>query len=1128
MATTDTHYPKSSFLVNILNSFAHRTIITTDNQAKVNFISLNECQEFCDLPHMGDNLHENSLFSNEAMSSILDGVQEEEHVINREYNNKLGNLFHLKIIYTPIFTEDHQLEGLLIVIKDMTKEYEQSEKIKQQEKQYKTLFEYSTDAIIIHDLEGKISDVNRKSEAMFGIERDEFLTLYTEDLAYLKNQHEKRARLNKMLQEEGSAYFDCEFIRKDKTLFNGKVSSNLIETTDGEMLIQAIVSDVTAEQKAFRDLEKSNRQYEKLFENTAFGALIIDEENKRVLRCNTMASEILGIDKNNPTAWDTSILHTNLSHDEHTNHLYEVALNHSHSYSISIIDQEGQNRELLVSCRQVEFNDKPCHLSILVDITEKKNYQLELEETNKQLKKSEQNLLEAQEIAHIGNWEFDTVNNKITWSKEVYKIFGFEVNEVDPNYELFTGAIHPDDRERVTRAYYQSIETDLIYHVNYRIVTPKGETKYVEDRGKHLFDKQRKLVRSLGIVQDITKRTFIETELLNSRKKYQSIVDNMHDTYYRTNLKGELIYLSKGVEALSGYTIEELLGQNLANFYSNPSVREQFLRNLAQSNGEYSLQAELQHKNKNIIWMYSNSRYWYDEDGKVGGVEGFARDITQEKMALDALSQSEERWLLALEGAKHGVWDWKIQEEYVFFSRQWSAMLGYEEGQIENSFKSWLTLLHPDDLFRTLNAVRGYISGTKDKYQIQFRMLCQDGSYKWIQSQGAIWERDSEGEALRMVGTHSDITEMQQAQAKEKRLIELIESSSNEIYVFDQESLLFNYVNQGGINNLQYSAEELYTKHAYDITPDFTEKGFRDYIQPLIENSIQEQRFESTFERYDGSTYPVQIHLQLLDTQISTEFLAVVIDISEQTKMNQKIREQEEMMLVQSRHAAMGEMISMIAHQWRQPISIVGMLANTMKYAIESNKVDNATMKEDLQTIANQVQYMSKTIDDFRNFFQKSNAIEEVNLYDLLIEAKSILGAVLQRHNIQMTINCPIAITLSTYSRELVQVFINILSNAKDALGKVTDERGIIIDVVEQEETIKISIFNNGSPIEESIRHKIFEPYFTTKGNFGGTGLGLYMVKSILDKHMHGHIEVENRDNGVSFNITLPKILELE
>ena len=737
--------------------------------------------------------------------------------------------------------------------------------IKHLKNRYQSLFEYSHDAIIIHDLKGKVIDVNKKTVELFGRTKEEFYTINTNTLPG-KNCEKTCQKNMENLAEKGFIHFECEVMSKDNVLFPIEVSSNLIETEYGS-IVQTIIRD----------------------------------------------------------------------------------------------------------------------------IREKKRYQRELEDKNSELEKSKINLVEAQKVAHVGNWELDLKKNQLVWSEEVYRIFDIESDKFEASYESFLKSIHPDDKERVHYAYTKSIKDKKPYTIMHRIITKRGRLKYVEECCEHILDENQNIVRSIGTVQDITSRKLARIELKKSQKDFQSILENMQDTYYRSNLKGEITLVSGGTAKLLGYKENELLGKQLSTLYRYPSVRETFLKGIQKNNGKYSIKAELVHKNKNFVWVSTKAQYWYTDSGELGGVEGFVRDITEEKLA----------------------------------------------------------------------------------------------------------------------------------QVKEQNLLKLIDASSNEIYVFNKESLCINYVNQGGMNNIQYSMNELSSMHPYDIKPDFNEESFRAYIQPLINKEITKQNFKTTHERKDGSTYPVQIHLQLLNEN----FLAVIIDISEQEVLNKKLKEQEEIMLVQSRHAAMGEMISMIAHQWRQPISIVGMLSNTIMQGIKMDRMDSDSMQEDLKNINNQVQYMSKTIDDFRNFFQKSNAIEEVNLYDILEESNNILGAVLRRHNIQMHIECHKSIILYTYSRELIQVIINIISNAKDALGKVSGEKNISIQVVEKDENIKISIFNNGIPIEESIKTKIFEPYFTTKGNSGGTGLGLYMVKSILDKHMNGKITVKNKENGVEFNITLPKKL---
>jgi PAS domain S-box-containing protein len=256
--------------------------------------------------------------------------------------------------------------------------------------------------------------------------------------------------------------------------------------------------------------------------------------------------------------------------------------------------------------------------------------------------------------------------------------------------------------------------------------------------------------------------------------------------------------------------------------------------------------------------------------------------------------------------------------------------------------------------------------------------------------------------------------------------------------------------------------------------------------------------------------------------------IGLIQDITEFVEKEEQIKEQEEIMIFQSRHAAMGEMIGMIAHQWRQPISVVGLLTETIQHGLKANPIQLEMIEKDLEQVSKQIHYMSNTIEDFKNFFQKSDKVDKVHVPTLLNEVNTMLGAVLQRHEITLITHCDASISLHTYSRELLQVIMSIVTNAKDVLEKAQGKKEIIINVQEIEDKVQIKIFNNGSSIGEPIIYKIFEPYFTTKSNSGGTGLGLYMVKTIVDKHIQGTISVDNLEDGVEFTIMLPKKLEEE
>jgi PAS domain S-box-containing protein len=377
--------------------------------------------------------------------------------------------------------------------------------------------------------------------------------------------------------------------------------------------------------------------------------------------------------------------------------------------------------------------------------------------------------------------------------------------------------------------------------------------------------------------------------------------------------------------------------------------------------------------------------------------------------------------------------------------------------------------------------------------------------------------------------TAENITDEVLTQKKEQHLLRLIDASSNEFYVIDAKSLKFSYANRASLENLQYSLEEIQNQFVYNVKPEYTKDEFLQMIQPLLSKEISELSFESEHLRKDGTFYPVQVHLQLLDAdEEKSEFLAIVLDITERKKQEQKLQEQEELMFIQSRQAAMGEMISMIAHQWRQPLSVVSLAASNILLDIEMGEDTKEKTVTELDAINKQVQYMSHTIDDFRNFFKPSKRLEKVKLKNVIEDVVSIVETTLKNNDIRLQIACEGGIEIETFTSELKQILISILSNAKDILTKSKQEEKYIHISVERfnDDHIILEICNNGPHIPQENIHKIFEAYFTTKESLGGTGLGLFMAQSILQKHMQGSIEAYNKENGVSFKIIVPKELE--
>ncbi|MDF1875551.1 HAMP domain-containing histidine kinase [Sulfurimonas sp. SAG-AH-194-I05] len=239
----------------------------------------------------------------------------------------------------------------------------------------------------------------------------------------------------------------------------------------------------------------------------------------------------------------------------------------------------------------------------------------------------------------------------------------------------------------------------------------------------------------------------------------------------------------------------------------------------------------------------------------------------------------------------------------------------------------------------------------------------------------------------------------------------------------------------------------------------------------------------------------------------------------------QKTKLQEQELIQQSRLAQMGEMLSMIAHQWRQPLNIISAIGMSLHYRASCDTLVNVEVIQKVKKISKHIEHMSSTIDDFKNFFKPDKEKVQTDYNIIIKSVLSLIEASIKHHNIKITVDAQDVISMLTYQNELIQVVLNILKNAEDALleNKVSDP--LIIVTIYQDEAYNIlKIQDNAGGIQDTIIDKIFDPYFSTKDKKEGTGLGLYMSKIIVTDHCNGLLHVENYKKGTLFTIKLLKI----
>lgn len=388
--------------------------------------------------------------------------------------------------------------------------------------------------------------------------------------------------------------------------------------------------------------------------------------------------------------------------------------------------------------------------------------------------------------------------------------------------------------------------------------------------------------------------------------------------------------------------------------------------------------------------------------------------------------------------------------------------------------------------------------------------------------------------------------------AKQKLLFENLYNKSADGVILITNGV-FSSCNEAIQKILKYDEDEILGKRIFNISPlrqpcgaDSKDRS-DEYISKALKDGVV--NFEWVFTDAIRENIWVEIVFTAIEIEKNKVIHAVIRDITNRKYLEQKLEDlnanleikvKEEIkkneintqqLVQQSRLAQMGEMISMIAHQWRQPLSAISATTNNLilKMIID-DKVDKEYFDKELKLITDYSQYLSSTIDDFRNFFKSDKEKIVFKLNDIIDRSLSIIKTSLDARSIIIEKNINEDFNLYTYPSELQQVILNLLKNAEDALiERKIDNRTIVISTYKNNHNkVIIDISDNGGGIENSIIDKIFDPYFSTKNKKDGTGLGLYMSKIIINEHCEGSLKVKNDEKGAVFSIELPILIRKE
>ena len=551
-------------------------------------------------------------------------------------------------------------------------------------------------------------------------------------------------------------------------------------------------------------------------------------------------------------------------------------------------------------------------------------------------------------------------------------------------------------------------------------------------------------------------------------------------------------------------------------------------------NGERFVRVEKQGESSNRLWYELIFNPIIDECNQVKGLTVFCTDITERKYTEKALLESEERWQFALEGNRDGVWDWNLLSNKVLYSRRLIEMLGFEEEEFGNSIDEWKTRVHPDDLEQVLVNVDQHFNHVTPFYQNEHRMLCKDGSYKWILDRGKVVTWADDHRPQRMIGTHSDITEQKIAkealELSEELFRTMFEEAPLGVALIDSLTGHMYQVNSRFSEIAGRSREEVCTLDWMSIThPDDVQEDL-DNMALLNAGIIPGFNMIKRYLHPDGVC--VWVNMTIAPMTVADKnyprHLCMIEDITEQKETEEALRRAQKM-------EAMGNLTGGIAHDFNNLLAIVQGNLEILDRELPTNEKLHKRVNAALAGVHRGADITKKLLKFSR---PKVTTPTILSLNETIADMEVLIAkSVMKRCSIQLRLTD--ALWLCKVNQgDFQDALLNLVINARDAMtggGSVlieTANKCLDADYAklnpeaEAGEYVQISVSDTGCGMSHKILEQVFEPFFTTKEMGEGTGLGLSMVYGFI-KRSQGHIKLYSEvGHGTTVHLYLPRALQ--
>jgi len=724
--------------------------------------------------------------------------------------------------------------------------------------------ESSISAIALTDIEGNIVYINTSFIKMFGFDNKNIFL--RRNAASFWDKQVEATELMENIHEKGSWSGELTVRKKDGSHLITLASANIIrDNLDEGIAIMISFIDVS-KQKELED------DFQTIFNSVNDGIIIYSLEGQ-FLEANQITFDNLGYPKDE--LMQMTVMEITPPELRETIGKQIVEIMYQGGGIVETISRckDGSLVPVELNIRPIEYKGINVILAVARNISERK----QMEEA---LRKSETSLANAQRIAHLGNWDWDIVNNEAYWSDEIYRIFGLVPHDFRATYEAFLNSVHPDDRMFVQDNVNKAIYENKPYSIEHRILLPDGSERIVHEQAEVTFNKAGKAIRMVGTVQDITERKQTEEKLLETAAKNEAILNVLPDFIFECKRDGTIVDYRATTEKDLYVPPNEFLGRKVI----------EILPKEVAWNVMHSIEQTIQTKE------LQSFQYQLPVNGKIFDFEArivacgkdsaltIVSNISEHKKAEAVLKASKDKYSTLVEKGNDGI---IVIQDYVvnFVNSKFGEITGYTKEQVIGI--PVLDFVSEDYKGLVLDMYEKRIKNDLTiPYKYEIDLLSKDGKKIPVEISGSYIEYDGKPADM---GIIRDITERKQIetalQKSEQKFRDIFNNSNDSIIIYDLDGSIIE-VNEVACEFTGYSRDEMLSMSVMDLDSPEQAAKVPDQIKRLQKG--KRAILESAAICKDGTPVPIELSNRLIEYEGKTAVLSIARDITERKKQNIK------------------------------------------------------------------------------------------------------------------------------------------------------------------------------------------------------------------------------------------------